>query len=118
MKTLLLIISLAFSTFMYGQDSKKSENLNLNNLKISVTLETFEELKEFDVEELREVFSEVEKDEKIEFSLKYIFPKTPNNNENEKSISYKLEGNSSEIEKFVNSINQIQKVAVRVASRE
>lgn len=118
MKTLLFIISLAFTTFMNAQDSIKTEPLNLNDLKISVTLETFEELKEFDVEELREIFSEVKKDMKIEFSLKYTFPKTLNSTENEKSISYKLEGNSSEIEKFVNSINQIQKVAVRVASRE
>lgn len=118
MKSSLFIICLAFATFMNAQDSIKTESLNLNDLKISVTLENFEELKKFDVEEFREVFSEVKKDKKIEFSLKYIYPKTVNSTEKEKSISYKLEGNSSEIEKFVNGINQIQKVAVRVASRE
>lgn len=89
MKTLFFVIALGFSTLMVGQESDKTnstessinyeektevENMNLSNLKIAVSMESLKELKDFKVEDLREIFEEMKPDEKIEFSLKYIYP--------------------------------------------
>lgn len=132
MKTLFFIIALGFSTLMIGQKSEKTnsivtevnykensevEMMNLSNLKIAVSLESLKELKEFNVDDLREIFKEMKPNEKIEFSLKYIYPENVNNVEMTRSFSYKLEGNSNKIDDLITSIIEIQKKAIRIASK-
>lgn len=132
MKTLFFVIALGFSTLMVGQKSEKKnstassinyeestevEKMNLSNLKIAVSMESLKELKEFEVENLREIFDEMKPDEKIEFSLKYIYPEKVNNVQMTRSFSYKLEGNSNKIDDLITSISEIQKIAIRVASK-
>lgn len=117
MKTLFFIIALALSTSMFAQNSKESEKLDLSNLKVAMTVENLKELEDFNPEDLREVFLEMNENEEIEFSLKFIYPEQVKDPNIKKSFSYKLSGNSNEIEDLLNSITYIQKIAVKVASK-
>ena len=118
MKNLIVLLTLILSSFIYAQgpvnDDIQVNDVKFKGMDVSMTFNYEEELNDFDVKELEEVFEKSSAEEKLSFKLKYEDPNSIFDGKAKRSFSYKVEGSSDDLDKFLTSINHIKKMALKV----
>ena len=117
MKTLftilaLLIVSISVS---YGQEVNGQvtmEDVQLRDVKISVTVDSAEEIEEaFQITDIRSLLKEVGDNEEVSFEL--VCNGEAMTNGELSSLTYKIEGNTNNIKDFINHIKKVRQGAIK-----
>ncbi len=111
--SLALLISLAgFSQSLSGKGSINQNVTRVENLAVTVTVGSAEELKSvFKVEDIKDLLEESSKDESISFKM--ICNKKDQSTGVESQVSYKVEGNSDESAQFLKTVKKIKTAALK-----
>ena len=107
MKKVITLLLLFFISASIGQELSSKENLKLNNLKVELSVDSLDDLKEFKVKDLKSIFSEVKANADLEFNLVCNNPESYNN----RKISYKIKGNSNKPKEFLKLISKLKQKA-------
>jgi len=111
MKRLITIIIVCFITLSYGQTNITPEEVKFQNLDITVTVDSAEEIKStFNIKDLKSIFEETAKNEDVSFKI--ICNDKPMPNGKKSLISYKVAGNTSDIKGFLKRVKKIRKSAI------
>lgn len=111
--SLALLISLAgFSQSLSGKASIDQKVTKVENMAVTITVDSAEELKSvFTIEDIKELMEESSKDESI--SVKIICNKKGQSTGVESQVSYKVEGNSDERKNFLKTVEKIRTAAIK-----
>ena len=107
-----LIVSISIC---YGQEVNKQitmEDIELRDVKISVTVDSAEEIKEvFQINDIRSLLKEVGDNEEVSFEL--VCNGETMSNGKLSSLTYKIDGNTNDIKDFINQIKIIRQGALK-----
>lgn len=107
-----LIVSISIC---YGQEVNKQitmEDIELRDVKISVTVDSAEEIKEvFQINDIRSLLKEVGDNEEVSFEL--VCSGETMSNGKLSSLTYKIDGNTNDIKDFINQIKIIRQGALK-----
>ncbi len=117
MKNLIIIVLILFSVLSFGQSKNlkgtitKSE-ARINNVSITVTVDSIEDIEStFSIEDIKSILEEeMEEDEKISFKI--ICNKDTMVNGEESYASFKVDGNTNNIEGFLTNVKKIKDSAI------
>ncbi|MBO6607917.1 hypothetical protein [Psychroserpens sp.] len=102
-------ITLSFAQEVKGQITM--DDIQLKDLKISVTVDSAEEIKEvFKVGDIKELLEEVSTNEDVTFELICNGDKMSNGKLS--SLTYKIDGNTNNIKDFLKRVKEIRKGAI------
>lgn len=102
-------VTLSFAQEVKGQITM--DDIELKDLKISVTVDSAEEIKEvFKVGDIKELLEEVSTNEDVTFEL--ICNGDLMSNGKMSSLTYKIDGNTNNIKDFLKRVRQIRKGAI------
>ncbi len=102
-------VTLSFAQEVKGQITM--DDIELKDLKISVTVDSAEENKEvFKVGDIKELLEEVSTNEDVTFEL--ICNGDLMSNGKMSSLTYKIDGNTNNIKDFLKRVRQIRKGAI------
>lgn len=118
MKKLMTSLCLFVIALSFGQTGSKSlqsttqiEKPELNSIAIQVQVDSAEDLENtFNIEDLKEVFALSAEDQDI--TLKIICNGEPMSNGVKSSMSYKIKGNTSDIDSFLKQAEKIRNGAI------
>ena len=110
--SLALFISLAgFSQSLSGKGSIHQKVTKVENMAVTITVDSAEELKSvFEVEDIKAILEESSKNESISFKI--ICNKKDASTGVESQVSYKVEGNSNESDNFLKTVEKIRTAAI------
>ncbi|WP_179344171.1 hypothetical protein [Winogradskyella ursingii] len=118
MKYVIVILAVLISTTSFGQSKKingnvtKDKVVKVENVKIEVSVDSADDLESnFKIEDLRELFKHSSENEAI--SIKIICNGKKRDDGIESHVSYKVDGNSNDIEGLIKSVEVIRKAAVK-----
>lgn len=102
-------VTLSFAQEVKGQVTM--EDIELKDLKISVTVDSADEIKEvFKVGDIKDLLEEVSNNEDVTFEL--ICNGEVMSNGKMSSLTYKIDGNTSNIKDFLKRVKNIRKGAI------
>lgn len=102
-------ITLSFAQEVKGQITM--DDIQLRDLKISVTVDSAEEIKEvFKVGDIKELLEEMSANEDVSFEL--ICNGEAMSNGKMSSLTYKIDGNTNNIKEFIKGVREIRKGAI------
>lgn len=115
MKNLVTIIALTCFTLVSAQtihldEGITTENIKLENLNISVTVDSEESIKStFDVKDMKEILVKAKENQALEFQI------TCENKTDYRmtNMTYKVKGNSNDVSGFMKSIKVVRKSAIK-----
>ena len=116
MKTVFTFLGLLIATvtFSFAQQVKGQitmEDIELKDLKISVSVDSADDIKEvFNVRDIKELLKEVSDNEDVSFEL--ICNGDLMSNGEKSSLTYKIDGNTSNIKEFLKRVKNIRKGAI------
>ncbi len=102
-------VTLSFAQEVKGQITM--DDIQLKDLKISVTVDSAEEIKEvFKVGDIKELLEEVSTNEDVTFELICNGDKMSNGKLS--SLTYKIDGNTNNIKDFIKRVKEIRQGAI------
>ncbi len=116
MKNLVTILLLLISTIGISQSKSITGNTSIEDVKIqglsvSVDVDSAEEVKStFKIEDIKEILSSVSDNEEISFEI--VCNGETMFKEGKSRVSYKVNGNSKDINGFLKSVKKIRKAAI------
>lgn len=117
MKNLILPLALLVGIIGFGQ-SKSSEELQVRKeirterVDVVVSVDSVEELEStLTLEDIKSVFELTSEDKKVSFKL--VCNGEPMSNGEKSSMSYKIEGSSSDEDEFLRRVEAIRKAAIK-----
>jgi hypothetical protein len=102
--------------FNYAQTDKLNtvislENVKLKDFSVSVTVDSAEDIEStFKVTDLKEILNEVSDNESVKFEI--ICNGDLMSNGEKSTLSYKVNGNTKDIDAFLESVNKIRNAAI------
>lgn len=109
MKLVFTILSLLLTTIGFSQSES---NLKVNDLSVSVTVDSVEEVEStFKVEDIKELLKESVDVEEMSFEI--ICKGKMMSNGKKSTLSYKVHGSSDDVNGFLKSIKKMKKAAIK-----
>ena len=119
MKHVFTILALLFSTIIFAQSDnlngkvsvEKEHTIAVRDLKLSVTVDSAEDIERtFSVEDIKEIVEMADDNENITFEIS-LEDKSVKAGVT-KSVSYKVKGNTSEKDSFLESVKRIRNASL------
>jgi len=117
MKSVFTLLTLLLTTISFSQsediESKIADNnLKVSDLSVSVTVDSAEEVEStFKVKDIKELLNESVDVENISFEI--ICNGEMMSNGEKSTLSYKVNGNSNDVNGFLKSIKKMRKAAIK-----
>lgn len=108
---MLSVATLGFSQSNNPEDNKSQSKATVSDLKISITVDSKEELENsIKMEDLEEFMDMADNDEEISFEIICNGEKITKNVN--RSLTYKVKGNTSDREEFLRSVEKVKAAAI------
>lgn len=117
MKNLVTILVLLISTYSIGQDNSingdvSTEDIKIQGLSVSVDVDSAEEIEStFKIKDIKEILNSVSENEEISFEI--VCNGEEMSNGTKSHVSYKVDGNSNDINSFLKRVKKIRKAAIK-----
>ena len=117
MKNLVTILVLLISTYSIGQDNSINgdvsiEDIKIQGLSVSVDVDSAEEIEStFKIKDIKEILNSVSENEEISFEI--VCNGEEMSNGKKSHVSYKVDGNSNDINSFLKRVKKIRKAAIK-----
>lgn len=108
MKNTITLLLITCSSFIFAQESTTEHKQFLEKLKIEITLDSFDDIKDINISDIKSIFNQSKSDQPLEFNVHC-------NNSNilstqlKSNLSIKIDGNSNDLEAFYKQILTIKK---------
>ena len=116
MKNLITVLLVCISTFGMSQtksiNGKASlEEVKIQGMSVSVTVDSAEEIEStFKVKDIKEILGRVDDNEDVSFEI--VCNRNVMSNGNTSHVSYKVDGNSNDINGFLKRVKKVRKAAI------
>ncbi|MFT4610681.1 MAG: precorrin-2 methylase [Glaciecola sp.] len=117
MKTVFTILGLLIAAVSFSQTQDlvgkvTTENTKITNLSVAVTVDSAEEVEStFNMKDIKNILNEIEDNGEISFEI--ICKGDDMINGTKSTLSYRVNGNSSDLKGFLKRIKKIRKAAIR-----
>jgi len=108
MKNRITLVFLFWTTFFFAQNNSEENEMIFENLKLEMTLNSYNDIKEINLTEIKSIFKQSKTNQPIEFQAHC------KNIKNKKinaitDLSFKVNGNSNDLKSFMTKIKAIKK---------
>lgn len=108
MRSTITLLFLFCSTLFFAQNNSKENELIFEDLKLEITIDSYDDVKDINLNDIKSIFKQSKINQPIEFKVHC------NNITNIESsiitnLSFKVNGNSNEIDSFIKKIKTIKK---------
>ncbi len=108
MKNFIALLLLTYSTLIFAQKSNVEDEQVLENLNLEMTIDSLEDLNDFNLIDIRDIFNQSKKDQPIEFSIE-CNNIISQNSKLTSNLSFTVKGNSNKTDALMKKIKAIKK---------
>ncbi|MBR9913940.1 MAG: hypothetical protein GYB32_03785 [Algicola sp.] len=122
MKNLAVVLGIFLTTISYAQETSVDKEQVLKEVKlkdfgVSISIDSAEELEStFTIADIREILGELNVNEDVSFEVVCNGDKMSNGKTT--TLTYKVNGNTSDIDSFLKSVNKIRNAAINYYSNK
>ncbi|MGS2727615.1 hypothetical protein ACU8DI_13480 [Psychroserpens sp. BH13MA-6] len=122
MKNLAVVLGIFLTTISYAQETSVDKEQVLKEVKlkdfgVSISIDSAEELEStFTIADIREILGELNVNEDVSFEVVCNGDKMSNGKTT--TLTYKVNGNTSDINSFLKSVNKIRNAAINYYSNK
>jgi len=108
MRNTITLLLLFCSTLFFSQNNNKENEQVFENLKLEITIDSYDDVKHINLSDIKHVFKQSKTNQPIEFKV-HCNNITNINAKVITDLSFKVNGNSNEIDSFMKKIKTIKK---------